>query len=751
MVDLVICEKPDAANKIATALADKKPEKKTYMKKIPYYEIQHKGKKIIVAAAVGHLYTVAEKDKGKWTYPVFNLEWKPSYEVAKGSAYTKQYLDNLKKLGKEADTFVNACDYDIEGEVIGLNIIKFACNQKDARRMKYSTFTTEELINSYENAEKHLDWGQAEAGLTRHELDYLYGINLSRALTLSVKNATGRFKILSTGRVQGPALKILAEKELEIKKFIPIKYWQLELKTKEVDAWHHEDKLWEKEKADKIYHKCKGHKATVTKISNKEFKQDPPHPFDLTTLQTEAYRTLKINPKDSLAVAQDLYIGSYISYPRTSSNQIPPQIDVKKILEKIKKQKEFSKEVEFVLKNTKLKPNNGNKVDAAHPAIHPTGEYPKALSGRHKVIYELITRRFLSTFGESAVRETMRVEIDVNKEIFVASGTRTKVANWFELYGRFVMLKEEELPILKEKQELHIKELLQHEKETKPPRRYTPASIIKELENRNLGTKATRAQIIDNLYSRNYVKEQSLEVTDLGLKTISVLDKYSPKILDEALTRHFEEEMEQIRTKKIKGEKVLEEARALLTIMLADFKKHEKVIGLELEEANRETLSEESRLGLCPNCKQGSLHIRSGKFGRFVACERHPECKTTFSLPKSGLVLAAKQDCQSCSYPMVKIIKKGKRPQIVCINPLCPSKDIQNKELSKEVKEIEAGIVEKECPKCKEGKLVLRKSVYGQFFGCSRFPKCRYTERLNDMPKKEDFKKPKKENLKKKV
>jgi len=247
--ELIITEKPNAAKKIAEALADGKPVKKVE-NKVAYYDITHNGKDILVGCAVGHLYGVAEKNKGKWSYPIFDTEWVPSAQVNKGAAFTTKYLNVLKKLGKQAKTFTVATDYDIEGEVIGYNVLKHACKQNDANRMKYSTLTTDELIESYEKKQKTLDWGQLKAGLTRHEMDWLYGINLSRALTLSIKKATNQFKLLSSGRVQGPSLKILVDKENEIAAFVAKPYWELHLFTKpentELDALHIEDKFWEK-------------------------------------------------------------------------------------------------------------------------------------------------------------------------------------------------------------------------------------------------------------------------------------------------------------------------------------------------------------------------------------------------------------------------------------------------------------------------------------------------------------------------
>ena len=142
--------------------------------------------------------------------------------------------------------------------------------------------------------------------------------------------------------------------------------------------------------------------------------------------------------------------------------------------------------------------------------------------------------------------------------------------------------------------------------------------------------------------------------------------------------------------------------------------------------------------GKCPVCGKGELHLRKGKFGAFAACNKYPECKTTFSLPSNALIKPAQKSCETCNFPKVLAIKRGKRPQEFCINPKCKSKYAEG-DAGKEAKEIAKGIVEKECPKCKEGKIVLRSSIYGKFYGCSFYPKCRYTERLGEGPLKEDF------------
>lgn len=676
MTELIITEKPSSALKIASALADDGITKKS-VNKVSYYELTHNGKDIVVVSAVGHLYTVAEKEKKGWIYPVFDVEWKVSADVHKESAFTKKYLTLIKSLAKKSDSFLVASDFDIEGEVIGYNIIRFACKQTDARRMKFSTLTKEELVDSYEHASPHIEWPQAEAGLARHELDWLWGINLSRALTLSVKQAAKMHKILSSGRVQGPALHLLVEREKKILSFNPVPYWQVELHSDEgLNALHKANKFWEKSAAENVMSHVKGKKAIVSKVDSERFEQAPPNPFDLTSLQLEAYRTLRLSPKDTLDIAQELYTSSYISYPRTSSNQLSDKLNFKKIISDISKQPQFEKLAFSLLKKSSLVPNNGKKKDPAHPAIYPTGVVPEGISGKTKDVYDLIVHRFLATFAAPAVRQKMDIEIDVDGELFAVSGITTIEPNWHEFYSRFVRHDDVELPALKQGQVLVVKEFVLFDKETQPPKRYTPASLIKALEKMGLGTKATRADIIENLYNRDYIKEKSIEVTDLGLKIIEVLEKFSPEIIDEKLTRHFEKEMNQIMKSKKKGKELVDEAKVVLTRILSHFKENELKIGTALADALKDTRNRSVVVGECPNC-QSDLKIIFSKKNRsyFVACSAYPNCKTTFSLPKYSLPKPSGKTCEACNYPLVTMIRKGKRPFDFCLNPNCSKKE----------------------------------------------------------------------------
>ncbi|MBS3169652.1 DNA topoisomerase I [Candidatus Woesearchaeota archaeon] len=737
MVELIVTEKPSSAKKIAEALADKKLIQKK-SKQSSYYELTHNGKPIIVTSAVGHLYTLVEDKQNSWTYPVFDIHWEESSKTSPSLKYVQDYIDTITMLAKKADSFTVACDYDIEGEVIGYNVIRYCCKKKDASRMKFSTLTKDDLIEAFDQKMNHLDWGQAFAGETRHKLDWFYGINLSRALTASVK-AAGSFKVMSSGRVQGPALKILVDREKEIAAFQPEPFWQLNLLGKalkeNIDAWHIKDRFFDKKEVDAIHKKIKDEKQTVVKeVKRTKRQQSPPTPFDLTTLQSESYALFKITPKETLDIAQHLYLAGVTSYPRTSSQQLDPKLGFVNILKHLQKQMDYETLAGELLKLKELKPNNGKKTDPAHPAIYPTGLAPKALRPNQHKVYDLIVKRFMATFAEPALRETMEVSLDVKNEAFVTKGTRTLEENWHVFYKPYLKIEEVTLPNLKENDIVTISEIKKIDKETQPPNRFNQSSIIKELEKRNLGTKATRADILDRLFQRGYLEGVQIKVTKLGMETTTILEKYAPPIVDQQLTAEFEEDMEKIREGKEKPEKVLERAKKVLIKLLDDFKKKEKIIGKDILASVRETWDIQNHVGTCPQCGEGRLMLRRGKFGRFIACDKYPECSNTFKIPQNGLVKSTDKLCPHDQYPLVLVIMKGKRPREICIKPDCKSK-VSEAEV-KVIDKIEHQKKERKCPKCGKA-LVLRKSFYGEFYGCSGYPACRHTENFD--PKTNTF------------
>ncbi|MEA3343478.1 MAG: DNA topoisomerase I, partial [archaeon] len=713
---LIITEKPSAARKISAALAEGtiNNEKK---RGITYHEFRHSGKDIVVVPAVGHLYGLRQITKD-WTYPVFNVEWAPTSEIDKGASYSKKYLENIKTLAKKADDFVVATDLDIEGETIAYNIVRFACKQKDAKRMKFSTLTKNDLVKSYSSMSPTIIRGLADAGITRHTLDFYWGINISRALTTAVKSA-GQYKVLSAGRVQGPALHFLATREKEISAFNPTPFWQLDLIPKEHDfrAHYEEEKIWDQEKALKIKKECDGKDARVKDITRKEYKQNPPTPFNLTDLQVEAHKLFKMIPKETQAIAQELYLGAYISYPRTSSQKLPKEIGYRTIIEKLKQNSDYEKSATFLLAKKDLKPNEGKKTDDAHPSIYPTGEKPPGLAPKQKKIYDLIVKRFMSVFADAAIRESNTIILNIDAHKFITEGKRTITPNWFDLYDPYVKLEEITLPELNIGDIIAVEKIDFLSKETQPPSRYNEASIIRELERRNLGTKATRATIIENLYNRGYLQEKRIEVTDLGLQVIDTLEKFSDDLISENLTREFESDMEQIEKGKLESASVLKKAEKDLKELFSKFREHEKEIGSSLIGAIRSTQEQSNMIGKCPKCEKGNLIIKRGKYGRFIACDQYPECKTIISIPQKGMIKSANKLCPECNHPMIRIAIARKKLQELCINKNCKSKQVDDNPAGKKK---ELG----KCPKC-GAPLVERSSIYGKFLGCSNYPKCK--------------------------
>jgi DNA topoisomerase-1 len=674
---LIISEKPNAATRIANALAESKV-KKVGSRGAYWLEFERKGRKHICVPAVGHLFTLNSVKGNGWDYPDFKVEWVPTY-TNKGSEFTKKYFNNIQKVAKDAEDFIMATDFDTEGEVIGYNILRFICKQKDAKRMKFSTLTKSDLEESYENVLPHVVIGQAEAGLTRHYLDFYWGINLTRALTLAMKEHLKGFTVVSSGRVQSPTLRMLTKREREIRKFVPTPYWQLELNCLFDDqvlvANYEQDKIWEKQKAKGIYDKCKGEDAKVKDLEKRKYRQNPPVPLDTTKLQSLAYSYFGHSPKQTMSIAEALYNAGLISYPRTSSQKLPEKIGYKKILSKLSKNSLYEKDCKKLLEEKNLKPREGKKKDPAHPAIYPTGEFSGKLTSSQRKLYDLIVRRFLAVFGPSAVRESMKITLDVKGYNYLLTGKRTVEPGWIKFYGKYARFKEQLLPDLSRDQVVKVKELLMLDKETEPPKRYTPGSIVKEMERKGIGTKATRANILQTLYDRGYIREKSIQVTKFGEKVVEVLEKNCPRIVSEKLTKKFEEEMEQVREGKKKRNEIIEEAKKVLVEILTEFKEKEKGIGKELSQAYISFKRNQKFVGECPKCGGNLKIIRSKKTGkRFIGCDNFPDCNCSYPLPQGGKITVLDKKCPECGLPMIKVWR-GRKSYSMCIDHNCKSKE----------------------------------------------------------------------------
>jgi len=542
---IIICEKPSAAKRIADALTNSSNQNKNEIKSNSFFPvIDTKGHKYIVSFALGHLYGLSDSLSHSKKYPILDPHWIPlSQKKTQDSKFKSlsfkidKIIKEISNLSKNASGFINACDYDQEGEVIAYNILEIACqnNYLKSQRAKFSSLTNEEIRESFDNLLKS-NKKLADAGLSRHMIDFIFGINLSRALSNSTKvySPKGKkYSNLSIGRVQGPTLAFVVDREQEISSHIPTQYWNIaadfEKNKQIIKAFYHPQKIDSKAVAITVIEACKNQFGKITDIKNQKTPLRPPHPFNLGDLQHEAYRVFKFPPRYTLALAEKLYLTALISYPRTSSEKLPPSINYKKIIINLaninsslqnkninnKRNKidikSYSNISALLLSKNTLEPNEGIQVDHAHPAIYPTGEKPKqSLEESEMKLFDLITRRFFSTFGDNASTQKITVTITIkDKYIFKAEEKKILAEGWIALYRPYSdishFIPPHILPPINKNDMVKNIDIKLIEKQTQPPARYNQDSLLQKMEKEKIGTKATRAEIINTLYKRNYI------------------------------------------------------------------------------------------------------------------------------------------------------------------------------------------------------------------------------------------------------
>ncbi|MEM4169777.1 MAG: DNA topoisomerase I [Thermoproteota archaeon] len=681
---LIIAEKPEAARRISEAL-DSESKPRRIGRVVPSFLVRNGDSEILVTTALGHLYELTTRNRNRLAYPVFDYEWVPKHIVEKNKRLEK-WLEEMGTMGKGVDYYVNACDYDIEGSLIGYNVLRFlyrvSGEENRVFRIKLSTLTKKEIQEAFRKMKPGLDMGLVKAGETRHIVDFLYGINLSRALTRSVKHFVRTPYVLSVGRVQTPTLNLLVEREIAIETFIPTPYWVLKaeiiINGKTYEATHEKDRVNSLAEAMRILEHADSKQALVEKVEKKIEKVSVPEPFDLTTLQREAYSFFGFTPSRTLSIAETLYLNALISYPRTSSQKLPPDIGYREILEKLAENPAYSKTVEKILSRNVLTPKQGEKDDPAHPAIYPTGEQKTELSTDQLKILDLVTRRFLAAFDEDAEKAFCRVSLKLGSERFILRGSEIVKKGWLEVYSPYYTSEERIIPPLKEGEYLTVRRIISEERFTSPPHRYNPASLVREMERLGIGTKATRAEIVETLYKRGYITGRSIVVADLGFSLVSALNRFSPKILSVEMTREVEADMEKIEKGLIEEEKVISVAKAELAEILREVEANEEYIGKHLSSSIISILRGKNIIGKCPLCKEGELRMivskRTGK--RFGICTNvfKKKCSLTIPLPQNpNRVYATGRSCKTCGWPVVRVVTQ-RRPWLLCVNPSCPSK-----------------------------------------------------------------------------
>ncbi|MFP3871492.1 MAG: DNA topoisomerase I [Candidatus Natronoplasma sp.] len=704
MTTLLICEKKSAASRIAYLLSGGDQTQRSYYKH-PYYEFERDREDYICVPLRGHIveYDYSKKYNNWNKVDEEELIWtEPEKKMT-----AKRIANLLKKKGKEVDRLIVATDYDREGELIGLEAVKIAqetSGDVEVERARFSSISKSELEGAFSEL-KDLDINLAESAETRQVIDLAWGAVLTRFLS----KASGRYgkDFLSVGRVQSPTLAIIVDRDHEIEEFEPEPYWKLTAvleKNIEFEAYYEKDKIWDKEKADEVYGKVeKADKARTTSFEEKTKKDWPPSPFNTTKFLSDANK-IGLSPSQAMRIAENLYTAGWISYPRTENTVYPDSLYLEGHLKKLKSS-ELSEEVDEILSQDKIWPTKGKKKSTDHPPIYPIKPATKKdLSGNRWKVYELILRRFLATLAPYGIKRLRKAGFDIEGERFRAKGTELVKDGWRKYYP-YYKFKEVQIPELEKEEMVNVLDIGMDEKETKPPSRYSQGRLVKMMEDKGLGTKSTRHGIIQKLYDRDFISGKVPRSTNSGRTLIDTLERHAEMVTKPDMTRRLEEDMKKIAEDELEKEKVIEESREMLQKVVRSLKKEREDISKEM----KQSLTDQHSIGKCPECEDGVLLIRKSKNGRFVGCSNYPECKNTYSLPRSGKIKPGEGNCPECGSPMVKVYHKGDTEDL-CIDVRC--------EHTKKKR------YRGKCPEC-GGDMREQRSYRGKrFLGCSNYPEC---------------------------
>ncbi len=677
---LVICEKSEAAKKISEALSNN--NYKTFkIFNIDVFVVRYNKINYVICSAIGHLYNLSLLKK-RQKLPIYDYAWIPSKQADRNrSRIINSRIKVIEKLSDHANEFILACDLDQEGETIGYNILKYACNEKQnvAKRVKFSTLMREDIEYAFANIQNNININLAYAGLTRHTIDFLYGMNISRALSRAFMTSSKKYRTLSMGRVQGPTISYLVENELLRETHVPLPFWTLDTyidseknrDNKWIKIQYVEQKILNNKAAEKIRNECRGEKATVSRIEKSKFKIRPPVPFNLSGLQKQAFKLYKLSPYQTLSIAEKLYLNALISYPRTNSQKLPKNLDCQRIIRDLSKLSEFKKVADQLLLKKRFTPSQGKETDNAHPSIYPTGKIITSnLTDVEKKVFNLIVKRFLNLFREPASGHKKEIYFKIGEYDFYKSHKILTDFGWND--DNQIEDSDVEFEV---GDELDIKRMNVNKKFEEPVIPYNQMTLVQKMEKEEIGTKSTRANIIRTIIDRMYVSGNKLAPTDLAKVLVDTLSDYSPEILSSEMTRKMEEKLKQIENGKITSDQVIETTKNDLEVVLRSLKDNDKNIGKVLTSASNK-IDNKSReniiLRKCTICLDGTLMITSNWKNRALVCSRSMEGKCTVraSLPRSGYIRTQKNGCVKCSWPKIRTTYKG-RPWSFCSNPDC--------------------------------------------------------------------------------
>ncbi len=534
------------------------------------------------------------------------------------------------------------------------------------------------------------------------------------------------FKIAHTTarRVQTPTLALVVERERERMAFVPEDYWQIrglgEASNQEFKIAHTTARFTDKAAAEAAYAHVEGATTgTVTAVAKRSRKQQPPVPFNTTALQAAAAAE-GISPARTMRIAESLYMSGFISYPRVDNTVYPKTLDIEGIVKGLASGTPALAPVCKKILAGPLTPTRGKVETTDHPPIHPTGQGdPTTLDGGQLKLYNLIARRFLATLMGPATIENTKLSIDVGGEPFAASGDVLVEAGFREAYP-YGLKRDEQLPALAEGDVIDVRDIKLEAKQTEPPARYSQGKLVQEMEKRGLGTKSTRASIIERLYAVRYLKNDPIEPSQLGIAIIDALSEFAPRVTTPDMTAELDADMTKVAEGADTQEHVVDHSRALLAGMLDALIEHKDDLGEaisdavtadarvgacptdtqehvvdhsrallagmldaliehkdDLGEAISDAVTADARVGACPTCGKDLVMKTSAKTrGSFIGCMGWPDCDVTYPVPSGVKVSPLEGEaavCPECGAPRIKCQPFRQKAYEQCVNPKCPT------------------------------------------------------------------------------
>jgi DNA topoisomerase-1 len=695
---LIITEKNNSAKKIAEILSSGEAKSdSTY--KVPFYTWTDSEGDHMTVGLKGHVMGVA--------FPEGYSNWQETdlHELIDAQLVPeptdKNVVKAVRKLAKDADAIVIATDFDREGELIGLEALQQAleANPKVAareigerppvKRARYSALTKDEIERAFSNLDE-LSYDLAYAGAARQDIDLIWGATLTRAVSLASRRFGSNF--LSVGRVQSPTLALVVERELERRAHVAKPYWELFAKFEHPDgtfeAHHATDKFWEKPEAEAALAGTKS-PGVVKEVASRRNTRKPPTPLNTTAFTTDASSRLGITPAAAMRVAEDLYMDGFISYPRTDNTVYPASLNTKELVSSLVRIPDFS--AAKGLLDGPLNATRGKKETTDHPPIYPTqAVYPGALEGPKKRVYELVVRRFLATFSPPMITESTRADIEAGSETYFVRGSVVVDPGFAAIYT-YARSSDDEIPKLEQGQELALDgEPWIVDKETQPPSRISQGKLIELMEERGLGTKATRADIIQKLYDRGYVFSNPPEPSETGIAMYKAFNQYVPRMATPEMTAELEADMDKIAAGEISKDEVVRISREMLHSTTTDLEEKREDFAKQIWAG----MDEDKFLGPCKVCEQEGrkredggpnrlriIDLKGGK--RMYGCEGwnrdDPEspdsCKVSGPLPGRGYELwRLEERCSVCDErPRLTVKGFRGRPWKLCLNDDCPT------------------------------------------------------------------------------